>query len=468
MEEPRISKVIPTITCSSCLKPIPIKELVNHICYSDESFLKLAKPTSPLTLDTTNINISHKPSTSSPLSKRPPPHQQKLSSSSLQRNKSSSSETWKIAKTHHSSNVSKSITIESPLSSASPITPSDHPQQKPFLAFRTITTNPYPSIEHEMIEKEEEKMISFYKSTTADHSFPKNHIHQPLQPNSKLLSHYHHYFLKQQQEKKGNHKSCFDCKRIILDISFSIQIDHQHHYHEHCLKCSICRTSLNNYNYKEYHGKIYCKQDYQEFIQFKPNCATCHQTIEPHQRPTKAFNKIYHSEHLTCTHCSKPIDELTTGIVKHKKKLYCRKDFNQLYLPKCQGCHKAIEKEIVSSSDGKLKGKWHKHCFHCYTCKHPFPNNTFYIFQNQPYCKQHYHQLNHSLCQSCHLPIEGKCAQTTTMDGMIHAKYHPQCFTCYTCHDQITNIYFTDQHHHIYCSSHGQQKKKRETIFCDL
>ncbi|CAO3640910.1 unnamed protein product [Cunninghamella echinulata] len=465
MEESRVSTIIPTITCSTCLRALPIKDLSNHLCYHDDPYLKLSKPSSPLTLDTSSNIINHhrhKPSKSSPLKQHKP----------LQRN-----ETWKIAKNqhHHQHGLSRSISIESSLSSPSPITP---PSQKPLLSFRT-------QLSSQEEEQEEEKMISFYKvpvtsSQDPSSSLPsppphddekENHHHQlPLfnttTTTTKIIPHDHHdAFLKQ---KKSFPITCFDCKRSIQQISFSIQLDSNHHYHEHCLKCSICRASLNNYNYKDYHGKIYCKKDYQEFVQFKPNCATCHQTIEPHQRPTKAFQHYYHAEHLSCYHCHKPIDEVTTGIVQHKKRMYCRKDFNRLYLPNCQGCKKPIEKETVSSSDGKLKGKWHKHCFHCYQCKQPFLNNTFYVFQNQPYCQHHYHQLNKSLCHHCQLPIEGRCAQTTTLDGLVHAKYHPSCFTCHTCHEQITNIYFTDKDHAIYCSTHGQQKKKRETLFCDV
>lgn len=54
-----------------------------------------------------------------------------------------------------------------------------------------------------------------------------------------------------------------------------------------------------------------------------------------------------------------------TGIKERKGKIYCQTDFNNLYLPKCQACHRAVEREAVLSLDGKLQGKWHKHCFKC-------------------------------------------------------------------------------------------------------
>lgn len=83
-------------------------------------------------------------------------------------------------------------------------------------------------------------------------------------------------------------------------------------------------------------------------------------------RPTLALGQYYHPEHIRCFHCNKPINPEMTGIVERKGKLFCRPDFNKLYLPKCRGCGRAVEKEAVSSADGKLKGKWHKHCFRCH------------------------------------------------------------------------------------------------------
>lgn len=76
--------------------------------------------------------------------------------------------------------------------------------------------------------------------------------------------------------------------------------------------------------------------------------------------------------------------------------------------------------------DGKLKGKWHLECFGCHTCRRPFPDNTFYVFEDAPYCKRHYHELNNSLCQRCSDPIEGYCAYTSPENW----GFHPNCFTC--------------------------------------
>lgn len=78
-----------------------------------------------------------------------------------------------------------------------------------------------------------------------------------------------------------------------------------------------------------------------------------------------ALGQYFHPEHLRCYHCHKTVDPITTGLKERKGKIYCQTDYNTLFLPKCQSCQRAVEKEAVISIDGKLKGNWHKYCFKC-------------------------------------------------------------------------------------------------------
>ncbi|CAG8532443.1 5727_t:CDS:2 [Paraglomus brasilianum] len=192
-------------------------------------------------------------------------------------------------------------------------------------------------------------------------------------------------------------------------------------------------------------------------------CAYCNGPIL--SNPLRALNKLWHPHHLLCARCNKPIDP-DVGHVEKNDKVYCPHDFTDLFLPKCRACNRPVEK-AVSSSDGKLEGKWHASCFCCQTCRKPFPNKSFYVFNNAPYCKRHYHKLNNSLCKNCDDPIEGPCAQT--VEGW---RYHPSCFTCFICHDPLTDTYYNFEDHQ-YCETHImeiQQRKqiraeKRQTMF---
>lgn len=96
--------------------------------------------------------------------------------------------------------------------------------------------------------------------------------------------------------------------------------------------------------------------------------------IESFVRPTIALDKYFHPEHIRCTICRKPVDPDMTGLVERKGKIYCKPDFNELFLPKCESCQKPIEKEAVISLDNKLQGKWHKLCFKCQV---KFPSSLF-------------------------------------------------------------------------------------------
>ncbi|CAJ0903235.1 13010_t:CDS:2, partial [Entrophospora sp. SA101] len=152
-------------------------------------------------------------------------------------------------------------------------------------------------------------------------------------------------------------------------------------------------------------------------------CAYCDSKIN--SSPMWALDKAWHPHHLLCTSCQKPIDP-NEGHVEKNGKVYCPRDYAENFLPKCRRCGLSVEKEAVSASDGKLQGKWHVECFNCHSCYKPFPDKSFYVFNNAPYCKRHYHKLNNSLCRQCDDPIEGPCAQT--VEGWRIVQFHLQIF----------------------------------------
>ena len=184
----------------------------------------------------------------------------------------------------------------------------------------------------------------------------------------------------------------------------------------------------------------------------------------------------------TCVKCHKKVDDgrwikVDTGSV------LCEKCWKNMYLPKCRRCNKPIEKQAVSSSDGQLKGKYHKECFNCHTCHKPFPDKTFYVYDGKPYCGYHYHEANDSLCAAakCGQPIEGPCAVSHAGD-----RYHPECMTCEhpgypACRERLEEYWEVDgrmlcEHHATVTTAddYGSQwagsakAMKRVTMFIDL
>ncbi len=103
----------------------------------------------------------------------------------------------------------------------------------------------------------------------------------------------------------------------------------------------------------------------------------------------------------------------------------------------CKACGLAIRGKSISSADGRLTGKYHKACFVCTTCSEPFSSAEFYVLDDRPYCEQHYHKLNGSLCGSCGRGIEGQY-----LEDESSIKYHPGCFRCLDCGRSLSDGYF--------------------------
>ncbi|KAF7562240.1 hypothetical protein G7046_g1907 [Stylonectria norvegica] len=103
----------------------------------------------------------------------------------------------------------------------------------------------------------------------------------------------------------------------------------------------------------------------------------------------------------------------------------------------CKACKLPIKGKSISSADGRLTGKYHKACFVCATCSEPFTSAEFYVLDDKPYCEQHYHKLNGSLCGSCGTGIEGQY-----LEDEFVIKYHVGCFRCLDCGRSLSEGYF--------------------------
>ncbi|KAI5242254.1 hypothetical protein E4T43_04910 [Aureobasidium subglaciale] len=115
----------------------------------------------------------------------------------------------------------------------------------------------------------------------------------------------------------------------------------------------------------------------------------------------------------------------------------------------CRGCSEPIQGKSVKAADGRLTGRYHKHCFVCKTCKSAFATADFYVIDNNPYCEHHYHELNNSLCAHCDRGIEGPYLETQQTQ-----KFHPSCFTCIDCHKPLSDDYF-EIAGKVYCEQHA-------------
>lgn len=119
---------------------------------------------------------------------------------------------------------------------------------------------------------------------------------------------------------------------------------------------------------------------------------------------------------------------------------------------KCKGCGEEIMGKSVSSSDGRLTGRYHRGCFVCFECHSPFQTADFYVMNNRPYCAQHYHERNGSLCSTCYTGIEGQYLETVDQNGgrADRRRFHPHCLQCRTCRVMLNGDYF-EWNGDVYC-----------------
>ncbi|KAF9957756.1 hypothetical protein BGZ72_001422 [Mortierella alpina] len=283
--------------------------------------------------------------------------------------------------------------------------------------------------------------------------------------------------------RRGGVQHCEGCKHDIQpqEVADLIKMAHGD-YHPECFKCARCRRPIESPRQgHEYEGRLLCEKDYQRYLEKdsmrserseRPSrsnraavCAGCDAPIQG-ETPIYALGQAWHEHHLSCHQCKKPIQQ-SVGHVEKNGRVYCPKDFGELFLPKCRACNLPVEKEAVCAQDGKLQGKWHAACFGCQTCRKPFPDKSFYVYGDAPYCRRHYHKLNNSLCKSCDQPIEGPCAQT--MEGW---RFHPGCFSCIECKTPLTDIYYNFENQ-AYCEkdimviqrTRNVRAERRKTFF---
>lgn len=119
---------------------------------------------------------------------------------------------------------------------------------------------------------------------------------------------------------------------------------------------------------------------------------------------------------------------------------------------KCKGCGEEIIGKSISSSDGRLTGRYHRGCFVCFDCHSPFQTADFYVLNNRPYCAQHYHERNGSLCFTCYNGIEGHYLETVERNPARsdRRRFHPECLQCRTCQVLLNGDYF-EWDGEVYC-----------------
>ncbi|XP_056293345.1 paxillin-like [Pseudoliparis swirei] len=206
-------------------------------------------------------------------------------------------------------------------------------------------------------------------------------------------------------------------------------------WHPEHFVCSHCQEEIGSRNFFEREGQPYCEKDYHTL--FSPRCHYCNGPIL--DRVVTALDKTWHPEHFFCAQCGAFFGP--EGFHEKDGKAFCRKDYFDMFAPKCGGCTRAILENYISA----LNSLWHPECFVCRECFTPFVNGSFFDHEGQPYCESHYHEQRGSLCSGCQKPITGRCITA------MGKKFHPEHFVCAFCLKQLNKGSFKEQNDKPYC-----------------
>ncbi|XP_037366955.2 paxillin isoform X3 [Talpa occidentalis] len=208
-------------------------------------------------------------------------------------------------------------------------------------------------------------------------------------------------------------------------------------WHPEHFVCTHCQEEIGSRNFFERDGQPYCEKDYHNL--FSPRCYYCNGPIL--DKVVTALDRTWHPEHFFCAQCGAFFGP--EGFHEKDGKAYCRKDYFDMFAPKCGGCARAILENYISA----LNTLWHPECFVCRECFTPFINGSFFEHDGQPYCEVHYHERRGSLCSGCQKPITGRCITA------MAKKFHPEHFVCAFCLKQLNKGTFKEQNDKPYCQS---------------
>ncbi|XP_029357861.1 paxillin a isoform X1 [Echeneis naucrates] len=227
---------------------------------------------------------------------------------------------------------------------------------------------------------------------------------------------------------------CGACKKPIVGqvVTAMGRTWHPEHF-----VCTHCQDEIGSRNFFERDGQPYCEKDYHNL--FSPRCHYCNGPIL--DKVVTALDKTWHPEHFFCAQCGAFFGP--EGFHEKDGKAFCRKDYFEMFAPKCGGCAHAILENYISA----LNSLWHPECFVCRECFTPFINGSFFDHDGQPYCEAHYHERRGSLCSGCQKPITGRCITA------MGKKFHPEHFVCAFCLKQLNKGTFKEQNDKPYCHS---------------
>lgn len=190
-------------------------------------------------------------------------------------------------------------------------------------------------------------------------------------------------------------------------------------------------------------------------------CEGCHKELGG-QVLTTATNKLWHHTCFKCQHCHIHLEHLE--YFEQDGKPYCALDFHEHFSSRCDYCKTPIEADCKIVALGK---SYHVGHAFCRECGDPFKENDRIIEKDgYGYCEDDFNKLFAKACKGC-----GECIT----EGFIKAlggEWHPSCFVCVDCGSQFTSLTFKLKGGKPHCgkkdcgSSPNQKKESSDEKIC--
>jgi len=157
-------------------------------------------------------------------------------------------------------------------------------------------------------------------------------------------------------ERSG--KFCTKCYHSIAKGEKILKV-HGKSYHTDCWACKKCSVKLGTGEYFEHEKEVYCNPCYK--ATFRPKCTSCNDAIMESEC-TVASGQRYHTYHFVCAKCT---IKLADDYFPKDGKVYCPRDYADLFCPKCSSCTRPVAEKYIHTGDVYF----HLGCFICSSCK---------------------------------------------------------------------------------------------------
>uniref|UniRef100_A0A1I7YMH3 LIM/homeobox protein Lhx9-like n=1 Tax=Steinernema glaseri TaxID=37863 RepID=A0A1I7YMH3_9BILA len=169
---------------------------------------------------------------------------------------------------------------------------------------------------------------------------------------------------------------CTGCRCPIVDRYFLMVGESEALcWHQECLKCSVCETSLQAFGSCFLRdGMVYCRQDYSE--RFAKQCDRCSLFLDLNDMVMRARGRVYHVECFICSVCQLPLQPGHMFALGEEGSLFCQNHYEPLLAfrpsvepsiyesptlvpslttpPKCKSSRRPKKEETLSDADTEL------------------------------------------------------------------------------------------------------------------